>query len=198
MKYLILMGSPRKNGNTASLLPDLTAELQFAGADVECVWLSEKTIQPCTSCRSCQKTSDGFGCPIQDDMADLFERVLRSDCLILATPIYSWYCTAPMKAMLDRLVYGMNKFYGDEKTEPIGTCLWSGKSVAVLTTCGYRPEKGSDLFFEGMKRYCKHSQLNYLGDLALRNSGYQLPFLDEEKIRSVRAFAQVILPSSLR
>lgn len=39
----------------------------------------------------------------------------------LATPIYSWYCTPPMKALLDRLVYGMNKYYGDEK----GPSLWN-------------------------------------------------------------------------
>lgn len=44
-----------------------------------------------------------------------FDKVLESDMLILAIPIYSWYCTPPMKAFIDRLVYGMNKYYGDEK-----------------------------------------------------------------------------------
>lgn len=45
------------------------------------------------------------------------EKVLASDLIVLATPIYSWYCTPPMKAIMDRLVYGLCKYYGDEKEQ---------------------------------------------------------------------------------
>lgn len=68
-------------------------------------------------------------------MAELARQVLESDLLVLATPIYSWYCTPPMKAALDRLVYGMNKYYGERR----GPSLWAGKRLALITTCGYRP-----------------------------------------------------------
>ena len=88
-----------------------------------------------------------------------------SDVIVLATPIYSWYCTAPMKALLDRCVYGFNKYYGDE----VGPALWAGKKVAVFTTCGYKPEHGADLFAEGVRRYCKHSRLRYAGLFAERH-----------------------------
>jgi len=37
-----------------------------------------------------------------------------------------------MKALIDRLVYGVNKYHGDEK----GPSLWKGKKVALITTCG--------------------------------------------------------------
>ena len=97
-----------------------------------------------------------------------------------------------MKALLDRLVYGMNKFYGGEK----GPSLWQGKAVALLLTCGYRPEKGCDLFEEGMRRYCKHSQLRYLGSHAERHLGYDVPFMDGEKDRRVREFARALLQNS--
>ena len=50
----------------------------------------------------------------------------------MATPIYSWYCTPPMKALLDRMVYGMNKYYGEEK----GPSLWKGKALALLELMG--------------------------------------------------------------
>ena len=86
-----------------------------------------------------------------------------------------------MKAVLDRLVYGMNKYYGEEK----GPSLWAGKSAALVTTCGYPPEKGADLWEAGMRRYCKHSRLHYLGMLAERHLGYGAPFMDEGK--AVRA-----------
>ena len=121
----------------------------------------------------------------------LFERMMASDLFLLATPIYSWYCTPPMKALLDRMVYGMNKYYGEEK----GPSLWSGKGVAILTTCGYRPEKGTDLFEEGIRRYCKHSGLRYLGSHAERHLGYGTVFMDEEKVARVQAFARGILES---
>ena len=127
-----------------------------------------------------------FGCPQADDVPDLFDRVLGSGLLVLATPIYSWYCTPPMKALLDRLVYGMNKFYGGER----GPSLWAGKSLALLMTCGYRPERGTDLFEEGMRRYCKHSGLRYLGGRAERHLGYDTVFMDGEKETLARAFAR--------
>jgi len=189
MNVLVLMGSPRKKGNTAALLYPFCDELSAAGADVETVWLYEKEIRPCIACRACQKDWSGFGCAQKDDAAELFEKVLRCDLLVLATPIYSFYCTPPMKALLDRLVYGMNKFYGEEK----GPALWQGKAVGLLMTCGYRPEKGCDLFEEGMRRYCKHSGLRYLGSHAERHMGYDTVFMDTDKDRHTRDFAQKLL-----
>ncbi len=48
-------------------------------------------------------------------MQEIFRKVLACDLLVFATPIYSWYCTPPLKAAMDRLAYGMDKYYGDEK-----------------------------------------------------------------------------------
>jgi multimeric flavodoxin WrbA len=183
------MGSPRKQGNTAALLTPFCEELRQGGATVETVWLYDKNIQPCVACRCCQKDWTIFGCSRQDDGQELFDLVLDSDLIVLATPIYAWYCTPPMKALLDRLVYGMNKYYGDAK----GPSLWEGKSVALLMTCGYRPEKGCDLFEEGMRRYCKHSQLRYLGSHAERHMGYNTVFMDDDKARRTRDFARSLL-----
>ena len=45
---------------------------------------------------------DEYGCVITDDATFIMEEIIRCDCIIFATPIYSWYCTAPMKALLDR------------------------------------------------------------------------------------------------
>lgn len=178
------MGSPRANGNTASLLEPFLREAERMGAACEVLRLYEKRIEPCSACRSCQKDWTGFGCPIADDVGAIFDKLLKSDCILLATPIYSWYCTAPMKALLDRLVYGMNKYYGDEK----GPSLWAGKSLAILTTCGYRPERGADLFEEGVKRYAKHSALHYLGMLCERHMGYGSVFMDAQKEANAAAF----------
>lgn len=132
---------------------------------------------------------DGVRLPQKDDVPAIFDQVLAADLLVLATPIYSWYCTAPMKALLDRLVYGMNKFYGGEK----GPSLWEGKAMALLLTCGYRPERGCDLFEEGVRRYCKHSRLRYLGSHAERHLGYDTVFMDDGKAARTRDFARSLL-----
>ena len=192
MKVLILMGSPRKRGNTAALLEILTAALADGGAETETVWLYDRDIRPCRACRACQRDWTAFGCAQQDDVQELFGKVLAADILVLATPIYSWYCTPPMKALLDRLVYGMNKFYGGER----GPSLWEGKALALLETCGYRPERGCDLFEEGMRRYCKHSGLRYLGSYAGRHLSYSTEFMDEEKTDGTLALARRLLAAT--
>lgn len=186
MKYCILMGSPRKSGNTAQLVKPFIEEIILQNIECELIWLYDKHIEPCIACRQCQKDWTIFGCSRFDDMQGIFDKVYASDVLVLATPIYSWYCTPPMKAALDRLVYGMNKYYGDVK----GPSLWRGKKIALIATCGYRPENGADLFEEGIKRYGKHSQLNYIGMLAERDPGYASVFITEGKIARAKAFAR--------
>ena len=188
MRALILMGSPRKNGNTAALLVPFCLELERQGWEHEIVWLYDKTIDPCTACRTCQGDWSGFGCVIRDDACGLFDRMAASDLLVLATPIYSWYCTPPMKALLDRFVYGMNKYYGAEK----GPALWAGKKVASVVTCGYPPEKGADLWESGIKRYCRHSRLSYLGMLVEHDKGYHSAFMDGKKELHAATFAKQI------
>ncbi len=186
MKYCILMGSPRETGNTASLLKPFIEELGACGSEYDLISLYNKNISPCIACRVCQADWTKFGCRFVDDAQEIFDKILESDIVVLATPIYSWYCTPPMKSLLDRLVYGMNKFYGDEK----GPSLWAGRKLALVTTCGYRPEKGSDLFEAGMERYCKHSQLIYAGMLAERDQGYRHSFMNKEKEKRARQFVR--------
>lgn len=189
MNVCILAGSPRRGGNTEALMQPFCQELEQAGAEVSVFRLHDMDIRPCVACRACQKDWTVFGCAWKDDVQQVFDQVLRSDLLVLATPIYSWYCTPPMKALLDRLVYGMNKYYGEEK----GPSLWAGKAMALLLTCGYRPEQGADLFIEGMRRYCKHSGLTLAGCRAERHLGYGTAFMDADKAARSRQFARELL-----
>lgn len=147
-KACILLASPRKQGNTAALTAPFAAELEKLGWSCRTVWLYDLEVRPCRACRVCQQDWTVFGYPQEDDMQEIFDSVLACDLLVLATPIYSWYCTPPMKAVLDRLVYGMNKYYGREK----GPSLWEDKPVALIATCGYPVEKGADLWEAGMQR----------------------------------------------
>ena len=184
----VLRGSPRRGGNTDSITDCFVSELRRIGCAVKEFRLYDMDLLPCQACRTCQKDWSIFGCPLNDDMHEIFDAVLKSDALVIATPVYSWYCTPPVKCVLDRLVYGMNKYYGDEK----GPSLWEGKGLALITTCGYPIEKGTDLLEEGLRRYCKHSRLSYWGKLAERHLGYGTVFMDEEKKARAEAFARTL------
>lgn len=189
MHYCVLMGSPKKEGHTMGVLRPFLEELQKEGHTWELIWLYDREIHPCLACRVCQDVQSAFGCVQQDDMEKIAAGILAADVFVLATPIYAWFCTAPMKAMLDRLVYGMNKYYG---TKRYGS-LWKGKSCALLLTGGYPEEKSAVLFEEGMKGYCRHSGLLYQGHVFVRDFGYHTEFLTPEKMEQTRAFARLLM-----
>ena len=67
-------------------------ELHRRGCAVQVVSLYEKEINPVLLAAIVKKITD-FGCIYDDDLVPLFDDVLKSDLLVLATPIYSWYCT---------------------------------------------------------------------------------------------------------
>ena len=186
MKALILMGSPRKGGNTASLTAPFVDELRANGVECTTFDVYDMDLRPCVACRTCQKDWTIFGCPQDDDMQQIFDAALEADLIVAASPIYSWYCTPPMKNALDRLVYGMNKYYGEE----MGPSIWKGKKMALISTCGYPVEKGADLWEEGMKRYAKHSRLQYVGMACERQRNYGEQFMDEEKEAKMKDFAK--------
>ncbi|MBR5517161.1 MAG: flavodoxin family protein [Firmicutes bacterium] len=184
-KICVLKSSPRKEGNTYSLLKVVTEELRRNDCQVVEFDLYDMNINSCVACRECQKDWSKVYCVQNDDFKQVADAVLDSDLILLASPIYSWYCTPPLKATLDRLVYAMNMYYGDE----CGPSLWKGKELAIVTTCGYPVHKGADLFEEGMKRYSKHSGLNYVGMLCERHLSYKEKFVNEEKEARAIEFA---------
>lgn len=188
MKYTILMGSPRRDGNTAALLRPFMEENQGLGIEQEIIWLYERNIQPCLGCKNCQNKEDYLGCIHEDDVQEIFNAIQNSDVLIFATPIYSWFCTPPMKAVMDRLIYGGCKYYGAEKQPSI----YKMKKIATITTCGYAPNKGTDLWEEGLKRWCKHGNMKYLEMFCHRDMGKQAEFMTEQVELDIRNFAHTL------
>lgn len=187
MKILILSGSPRSEGNTEALIAPFSRELEKQSAESRVIRLRDKEIASCNGCKACQDNFDSYACCLKDDMYEVVEGFLWCDCFILATPIYSWYCTVPMKAVLDRH-YGLNKYYGAKR----GPSLWAGKKCGLLITCGYEIEYGVGPFEEGIKRLCRHSKLEYIGKLGVQDKGDPAVFHSPETADKVRAFAREV------
>ena len=189
MKVLILMGSPRHGGNTAELCKPFREELERLGAETRYITLSDKNIHPCLGCYACQDVEGAYGCVQHDGMYEVVDSVLWADCVVLATPVYTWYCTAPMKAVLDRH-YGLNKFYGSAEGS-----LWAGKSVAILVTHGYDRAYATEPFETGVRRLCDHSGLSYLGLYSVRDEDNLASFRTAEAQEGARLFARRLMAS---
>lgn len=185
MNILVLMGSPRLQGNTAELCKPFMEELKANGADVRYVTLADKNIQPCQGCYACQQVDGAYGCSQKDEMP--VEDILWADLIVLATPIYAWYCAAPMKNVLDRH-YGFNKYYGSAEGS-----LWAGKKVAIIATHGYDGAYATDPFEMGVQRLCIHSKLEYVGMYDVQDEDNLASFQTAEAVEGAKVFAKKVL-----
>ena len=99
MKVLIINGSPRKNGITATALHMLEEELFKSGVEVDFVNLSDIKMSHCIGCCSCYKTGR---CCIDDDAERLSNRIAEADGIVLGSPTYASNVSGLMKDFIDR------------------------------------------------------------------------------------------------
>lgn len=99
MRIIVLQGSPNSDGSTALLVKEFKRGAESAGHSVNVVDIAKLKINPCSGCVAC-----GYGgpCALHDDFDDLRERILESDMLVFATPLYYYGMTAQLKACVDR------------------------------------------------------------------------------------------------
>ncbi len=99
MKILVLQGSPNVDGSTALLAGEFARGAREAGHAVDVVNVAALDIAPCTGCVACGYEGP---CTLSDDFDGLRERILGSDTLVFATPLYYYGMTAQLKAAIDR------------------------------------------------------------------------------------------------
>jgi multimeric flavodoxin WrbA len=99
MKIVGISGSARKGGNTEVLLDVALEEAQKNGALTDKISLGDKSIAPCDGCLGCVKTGK---CVIEDDVQEIYEKMLESEGIIWATPVYFWSMSGQTKTLMDR------------------------------------------------------------------------------------------------
>lgn len=99
-KILIISSSPRKSGNTDILCERLSEGAIESRNETETIYLREKSIGSCRACDSCKK--NGGQCIRKDDMEDILKKMLASDVIVMATPVYFYNMNAIMKNFIDR------------------------------------------------------------------------------------------------
>ena len=101
-KILVLNGSPRKNGATASLIKAFVDGASASGNEIREDYIHGMEVNNCIGCDSCMKTHEGC---VQKDagMAKIYEDLSWCDVIVFASPVYFGYFTAQLKTVIDRM-----------------------------------------------------------------------------------------------
>ncbi len=137
-QILAIYGSPRRRGNTATLLKHAVQGAVDAGAQVDEIILRDLKISPCLEIYACKK--DGR-CAIKDDFQQVVDQILLAKGLILASPIFFYTVSAHTKILMDRCQSLWVKKYWIDKV-PFGQ--WEPKRKGIFISAG--ATKGKKLF----------------------------------------------------
>ena len=159
LKVLGISTSPRTKGNSDLLLRQALAGAESVGAQIEYIHLVDYNIGPCIECNACYTTGK---CKLEDDYQQLLEKLIHTDRLIFATPIFFMTVCAQAKMLIDR-----------------GQCLWAHQYVLkkelfnserdrramVIAVGGSKGIKQFDSIRRTMKAYFDALQIQYSAGL---------------------------------
>ncbi|MCR4665807.1 MAG: flavodoxin family protein [Desulfovibrio sp.] len=113
-RVLAINGSPRRSGNTATLLEEALKGARDCGAETELVHLYRLRYRGCISCFSCKRKDREHGiCAMKDDLSPVLERIREVDALLLGSPIYFMNVSSGFLAFFERLFFS-NYLYSRE------------------------------------------------------------------------------------
>ena len=123
LKVIGLVCSPRKNGNTETLVREALREARKNGAETEIIRTTDMRILPCDGCAHCHKEGK---CRIDDDMQELYNKMLDADGIVLGSPVYFWSVSGHAKILMDR-TYALRYPYHRLKNKPAGAIVVAGR-----------------------------------------------------------------------
>ena len=122
MNILVLQGSPNANGSTALLAREFARGARDAGHSVQVVDVASLDIAPCTGCVACGYEGP---CAQYDDFDGLRQKILSTDMLVFATPLYYYGMTAQLKAVVDRFCSANSSITRKRLKSALLTVAWN-------------------------------------------------------------------------
>lgn len=104
MHVIAFNGSPKEDGNTYQSLKVVTEELESAGISTEIIHVGNKNIRGCIACGSCAKNLNEK-CVFDDAVNENIQKMIKSDGIIVGSPVYYASVAGTMKCFLDRAFY---------------------------------------------------------------------------------------------
>lgn len=154
MNIVVLTGSPHKNGTSALLAEQFIKGAKEAGHDIYRFDAAFRKVHPCIACDHCAKDV----CVFQDDMVELSPKLLASDMIVFATPIYYFSFSAQLKMVIDRF-YAYNQELIDAK-----------KKAVLLATGGDEDAWSFDVIANLYHNLCKYLCLEDQGMVLAQNT----------------------------
>jgi multimeric flavodoxin WrbA len=190
-KIIIISGSPKKDGNTATLIKWFEDGVHSAGVEIEIINASmlKSKVKGCMSCRACQKR-EKYGCVINDDVKQTLDKMAKADIIVMATPLYFFSMSAQLKAVFDRM-FSLYKW--DNKADTMKTVL-KGKTLALIASAF--EDVGLDALEKPFKLTADYSGMKYMS-LLLPNAGVSGDIKNKENIRKkVISFGKAVRGAS--
>lgn len=100
MKVLMVNGSPRANGNTATALREMEQVFLSEGMEVEYIQIGHLPIRGCTACRKCKQTGK---CVFDDIVNEAAPKLAEADGLVIGSPVYYASANSTLMAFMTRL-----------------------------------------------------------------------------------------------
>ncbi len=165
LNTLIINGAVNENGECRKLIDIFNKNL---GAEVINVY--KENILPCADCGECR---NGGGCVINDNMNNIYDKIVNADIIIFASPIYYSAMTGVMMNFLSRF----QMFY-------LSGAKCREKRAALLLTGG-GATKRTDYAEHQLKLALKIINAEYVGLTAYINTDRQSVIYSEETLRAV-------------
>ena len=147
MHITTILGSAKKKGNTATVLGWIEKELTSQGHAVERIYLNNQTIGGCLGCAKCRENPDEIACVQKDDAVDIMQKMIDSEAVLFASPIYFWGFTAQIKALIDRGYALVTNYH-----KPGHTSLMRDKRIGLLVTGADAYEDNAEGMFTAFDR----------------------------------------------
>ncbi|MBW2338047.1 MAG: flavodoxin family protein [Deltaproteobacteria bacterium] len=133
-KIIAIYGSPRRNGNTATLLQKAVEGARDGGAEVEEIVLRDLKMSPCLEIYGCKNAGE---CQLKDDFQTARNQILASQGLMLASPVFFYTVSAHTKILMDRFQsLWVKKYWIDETRKGQPNTQRKGLFIAVGATKG--------------------------------------------------------------
>ncbi len=124
MKTIAICGSQRENGNTEYFMRIALDELAQKGIETEFVSLRGKSILPCKGCYQCLSAGH---CTIEDDFAEVFDKMMQADGILIGSPVYVARPTALMSALLERATFSGRAAVNRWRERSVDRLRWPGE-----------------------------------------------------------------------
>ena len=146
MHIMTILGSPRRQGNTAKVLGWIETQFQAEGHEVERANILDYRVQGCGECMACKRGTIEL-CSVEDDANELFRRMVAADLVLIAAPIFCWGFPAQIKGLLDRMFCLMD-MAGEQPAAP-----WrAGKPIGLVLTGAGEEADNADLVIRGFEQ----------------------------------------------